>query len=449
MAYTTVPAGVFDVSGNEKDSIVLTGWVIDRVVDPTKVERAWAKLVETWPLLGSRLRKNKTSQAWEYHLYSTFSPARPRYVFKHEAKEGSIDAHYRYPRPSEQIVCAVKNNDDRLFSDGGPRSVTQLMTQDIPVTFLQVTTFSDASIIGLTTPHVLCDGHGNKEIGLALARILKGETVAPLRDGDPLVRYAGAPKDTEAPPSWRAFGFVDSAKFFATLAWDFAVNRDIENRELFVPAAEAERIKAEAMADLPDGEWVSTSDALVAFCLKCIHGNSTSDKPLNVLYSANLRRYLSDVLPKPFLHNGACTVVTPAIRLSEIPQMSLGALALLVRRTVREQTERPAVERWLRWRLANAGKLTLFFEPTGAWNGVTNWRDMKLMEIDFSGALPDGADRSVSCLYLWGMSFQPFPVRNFMGLVADDPRGGIWLGGFLSKRVWERPDGFGQFVKAG
>lgn len=162
------------------------------------------------------------------------------------------------------------------------------------------------------------------------------------------------------------------------------------------------------------------------------------------MYSANLRRYLSDVIPRPYLHNGACTVITPTLPLSEISRMSLGALALHIRRTVQDQTARPAVERWLRWRLANAGRLALFFEPTGAWNGVTNWRDMKLMDIDFSGAAAEGP---VKCVYLWGMSFQPFPVRNFMGLVADDPRGGIWIGGFFSKRVWERADGFGRFVK--
>ncbi|KZV86526.1 hypothetical protein EXIGLDRAFT_840716 [Exidia glandulosa HHB12029] len=457
MSPNIVPAGVFDVSGNEKDSIVITGWVVDRVLDPAKVERAWATVVQTWPLLGARLRKNKNTSAWEYHLYSSFSPSRHRYGFKHTHKDGPIDDHYAYARPTDSMTLTVKDNNDALFSDGGPRSVTQLMSEDIPITFLQVTTFTDASIIGLTTPHVLCDGHGNKEIGIALARILKGETVAPLPEGDPLAKYAetGKTSSLESPPSWRVFGLIDSAKFFATLAWDFAVNRDIENRELFVPTAEAERIKQQAMDDLRkehgDSEdiWISTSDALVAFCLQNIHGPTTSTTPLNVLYSANLRRYLSDVLPRPYLHNGACTVITPTLPLSAISSMSLGALALHIRRTVSEQTARPAVEHWLRWRLANAGRLTLFFEPTGAWNGFTNWRDMKLMEIDFSGALPDNEEGTAKCVYLWGMSFQPFPVRNFMGLVADDPRGGIWIGGFLSKRVWEREDGFGRFIRRG
>jgi hypothetical protein len=180
---------------------------------------------------------------------------------------------------------------------------------------------------------------------------------------------------------------------------------------------------------------------------QCVHPPTGSQTPLNVLYAANLRRYLADAVPKPYLHNGACTVVTPTLPLSAISTISLGALAHHVRQTVRSQTEPDAVRKWLSWRLSNAGRMTLFFEPTGAWNVVTNWRDMKLMEIDFSGALPEGAEKKVKCVYVWGNSFQPFPVRNCMGLVADDPSGGIWMGGFFTKGVWERKDGFGRFVK--
>jgi hypothetical protein len=164
---------------------------------------------------------------------------------------------------------------------------------------------------------------------------------------------------------------------------------------------------------------------------QCVHPPTRAQTPLNVLYAANLRRYLSGALPKLYLHNGACTVVTPTLPLSAISTLSLGALAYHIRQTVRSQTEPNAVKNWLRWRIANAGRMTLFFEPTGVWNVVTNWRDMKLMEIDFSGALPDGVDKKINCVYLWGNSYQSFPARNCMGLVADDPSGGIWFGGGL------------------
>lgn len=137
-----------------------------------------------------------------------------------------------------------------------------------------------------------------------------------------------------------------------------------------------------------------------------------------------MRRYLPNLVPQPYLHNGALLVITPTIPLSEISTMSLGSLAYMIRTSLKEQTNQEHIENWLRWRIANAGKLALFFEPSGAWNVVTNWRDMKLMEIDFSGALPsEESGKSVKCVYLYGNSFQPFPIRNCLGLVADDPNG--------------------------
>jgi len=62
----------------------------------------------------------------------------------------------------------MKRNPDQLYSERGIRSVAELMKRDLPVAQLQVTLFDDASLVGLTTPHVLCDGHGNKEIARAV-----------------------------------------------------------------------------------------------------------------------------------------------------------------------------------------------------------------------------------------------------------------------------------------
>lgn len=104
--------------------------------------------------------------------------------------------------------------------------------------------------------------------------------------------------------------------------------------------------------------------------------------------------------------------------------MSLGALAYHIRSPVRDQTEPEAIETFLKWRIKHAKRLCLFFRPNGgAWNVFTNWRDMKLMEIDFSGALPDNdggeeGKKQVKCLYIFAQTFQPLPVRNIMGLLA-------------------------------
>lgn len=207
---------------------------------------------------------------------------------------------------------------------------------------------------------------------------------------------------------------------------------------------------------------------------QCKHPPTGSNTPLNVFYTAGLRNVLS--LPDPFLHNAVCMVITPTLPVSAVSEMSLGALALHIRRTLESQTTPAAVDTWLRWRLQNAERQKVFFDPwRGQWDVVTNWREMRLMDVDFSDALPElstagdedpdcvrsssnavrrdsGAAedrklrRPVRCLYVWGNGIQPIPLRNWIGIWADDPSGGIWISGFFSRRVWEDKRGFGKFI---
>lgn len=82
---------------------------------------------------------------------------------------------------------------------------------------------------------------------------------------------------------------------------------------------------------------------------------------------------------------------------------------------------------------------------------------MKLMDVDFSAAIaqPSGVENGkaangdvekVRPVYVWGNGIQPIPLRNWVGIWADDPRGGMWVSAFLPKRIWDNRDGFGQFI---
>lgn len=141
-------------------------------------------------------------------------------------------------------------------------------------------------------------------------------------------------------------------------------------------------------------------------------------------------------------------VITPTLPLSAISDMSLGALALHIRRTLESQTTPTAIDRWIKWHIGTAGLTRVFFEPRGAYYVVTNWRDMSLMRADFSGALPDDSKPgTVQCVYMWGNGIQPIPLRNWIGLWADDPSGGVWMSAFLPKSIWENRAGFGKFIE--
>lgn len=79
-----------------------------------------------------------------------------------------------------------------------------------------------------------------------------------------------------------------------------------------------------------------------------------------------------------YIRNAARGVVLPTIPISFVHSLSLGELALIVRRTLQKELAPEATEDYLRWRLAkeNAGKTTVFMEPLGYWHVISNWRDM-------------------------------------------------------------------------
>ncbi|KAG8810791.1 hypothetical protein FRC17_002782 [Serendipita sp. 399] len=460
-----ISIGWMDRSTPAKDFILITGWVLDGVLDPIKVQKAFSRLVDIWPVLSARLRK-RPDGSWEYQIPTEFTPTRPKYIFKCVPKPGLLTQTYPYPKLSTRIVAHWIDPDEHvdLFSEGGPRSVKDYLEKDIPLLQLQLTTFEDASILGLTFPHVLCDAHGIRHIALALSRLLKGEEVLPMKEGDPFERYMHNNNNNKemsppkAPPNYKVLGIAQTVVLIIYMIWNYlwTLNANAQSRLFYIPAADVKRLKAEAMADLkrerPDDKdaWVSTSDTIGAFFIKNAHISSTSKKRLSVSIVVNLRNYLPNVVPSPYLHNAVASVIVAPTPIAEVAKKSLGEIAYLIRQSLRAGTHQDAAEGWVRWTLANFGKPMVFFDSTGKYNVITNWREMKLMDIDFSGGLSsssssDSKGQKVNCVYGYANSFQPWSVTDSFALFHDDPRGGMWAGGYLPKSVWENPKGFGQY----
>ncbi|KAF8884018.1 hypothetical protein BD779DRAFT_1538381 [Infundibulicybe gibba] len=444
---TTIRApGVLDTNFATK-SIVLVGWVLDKPIEPEKVEAAWGALNNAWPVLSARLRHNKNK--WEYHI-----PTSPHttYSFGRLSLDGSIHEHYEYSSPAKTISCSKKTSPLHLYMPYGPRSMKDIVNCDRAVAHLHVTTFADGSLVGLAIPHVVSDAGGLAAIIHALEGLINGgPPPAPQDSVDPYASYAmSTTQDVPAPPNWRLVNIAETISVYVQAIWTELFGAAMENRDIYFPAEDVKRIKSDAMEDIRKEHgkdtnlWVSSSDAILAFCLKCAHVDTYSSAPLNVFYTANIRKLFG--LPSTFMHNSVAYIITDTLPLSSIPTISLGALALHIRKTIEVQTTKPAVEKWLRWRLVNEGKLQICFDPwRGKWQITTNWREMDLLKIDYSGGLEKGGPGEVRCKYLWMDGLGPV-LRNWIGLIADEPDGGLWVAGTFSKQTWEDRRGFGKFI---
>ncbi|KAL5529816.1 hypothetical protein ACEPAG_5803 [Sanghuangporus baumii] len=462
MTHSTIPAGVLDAS-HATDHIILSGWVLDQPVNPAKIKVAWIALTESWPVLLARLRKNALGQL-EYIIPHGISLSGS---FAALAISDSIHNHYSYTRPSQTISCVPKRNPHHLFLPYAPKSIQELMDSDKPMCHLHVTNFDDAALIGLSVPHLLCDASGVAIIIKALCTLINsGAKPRPLNHHDPFASYKrkdGVAREVPAPPHWRLLTRLDRAILYIRQLWEHFLGSRVDNYDIFIPQLEVQRMKTQAMRDISiqygsnTGRYVSTSDVVLAFLLQCTHSSSTSHAPLNVFYTFNMRGALG--IREPFIHNAVAMVVTPPIPCSSVSKMTLGSLSLLIRDTLMVQTTPDSLKTWICWRLCNAGRPKSFFRPlNGRWNVVTNARAMNLMDIDFTGALDhhqterqDGDMKTVPavrCVYAWGNGIQPYQLRNWIGIWADDPSGGIWASAFLPTSVWKNKEGFGRFISS-
>ncbi|KAI0036668.1 hypothetical protein K488DRAFT_81908 [Vararia minispora EC-137] len=461
MASTIHPAGVFDVN-YVTEVIIAGGWVLDKTIDPSKIESAWRILIAAWPILVSRLRRDPQTKQWQFHIPNEPSIS-GSFASLHIA--GSLRSHYAYPPSTDTLSCAPPAEDpSHLFHPFGPKSVDELLTTDRPIVHLHVTTFDDGSIVGLTVPHILCDALGYMTIIRALCAVLKtGQAPPPLDFTDPFADYA--PKANEivpAPAYWQVLTTLGGIILLILSVWESLFRVTWENRNVYFPRSEVARIKEVAMEDIRNrygastNRFVSTGDAIIAYMLKvgATHPSSTSSAPFNLLYTATMQSLFSKPR-QPYLRNTTLLVVTPTIPTSSISKLPLGELALHLRDALQSQTKKEAVEPWLRWQLANVDKPKVFFKPWGKFNLATNVAALKVTTLDFSRALPDdkahaGGNTSggkVECV--WAVRLEgaaPGGSRNTMGLLREDENGGFWAYAHLPKTVWHDTRGFGRYL---
>lgn len=151
-----------------------------------------------------------------------------------------------------------------------------IINADRPVTHLHVTTFQDGSLVGLAVPHIVCDAGGVAAITRALEALINGgPPPAPHQTTDPFSSFV-MPSNTDvpAPPNWRLTNTLETLSVYAQAIWTMLFGSAMENRDVFFPQADVTRILADAMDDIrrehgnDTNLWVSSSDAVLAFCLK-------------------------------------------------------------------------------------------------------------------------------------------------------------------------------------
>ncbi|EIN04964.1 hypothetical protein PUNSTDRAFT_47207 [Punctularia strigosozonata HHB-11173 SS5] len=446
-----LPIGRLDAANPTNNIISNNGWLVDVPLDVLKLKMAWTQLNQAWPILSYRLKKNGRTGDLEFHMIEQSAIVLGS-GFTTATVAGPVASRFDYPKPTDSISCVPLDIPHHFFSHPSRCSANALLNKDVPVAALHVTRFDDATIVGLSVSHALVDGSGTKAIVLALLGILKGEEVLPLATHDAFETYPCA-EDVPPPTGFRVFSLWQMLTLVLVTIWDWLRSPRGGLRVVYIPAKDVARIKAQAMADIAakesekSGEWISTSDSIVAFLLKCMFASETRHRPVGVAYLVNIRKHFSSIIPPTYIRNANAGVSIAMPDAAAIPTTSLGTLSLLVRRTLQTQTQQAALVHYIQWRIAKPKQMPMFMEPTGAWAAFTNWREMDFMKIDWTPAALDPGSKRATCLYLHSFGYGPLNLRNAFVIGPDDPSGGIWALGALSDSVWKDVNGFGRYQR--
>lgn len=370
---------------------------------------------------------------------------------------------------------------------GAPETLEDyLAAADAPQLSLHVTSFADATLVGLAWPHTLMDVVGQGDLLRAWSLVLAGRdadvppvlgaredavvaaaSVAPSRPGN----GSGDAQGHAPTPEWgmtkqllTGWGML---AFGLRFAWDLLWSPPVSTRTVFLPRAFVASLRRRALQDLAvEGEeekqpFVSDGDVLTAWFARALAASQPT-RPLTVLHALNARFRLPELAAASsggvYLQNmavGAFAFLAP-----DLAAGPLGPAALENRRCLVEQAAEGQVRAFigaLRAKAdANGGvadPATMLCGPTDAVLApFTNWARADLFNAaDFSaavlggpGAEEEGGARRDNhkpgrIVFHHAQSMrQSAGARNVVVVLGKDTAENYWVQGLLVPATWAR-----------
>ncbi|RDW87132.1 uncharacterized protein DSM5745_03774 [Aspergillus mulundensis] len=454
-------------------NLVLT-WTLrfNDVLDADKLHASLCRLLEIgdWRKVGGRLRLNDNGRL-EIHSPNPFTAERPAVSYTHRTLTMDLEDHPLasiLPKPTKTPSLQQGPGAFQEFAvrENAPATLADFIYHDTPQLSLHITSFNDATLVGLSWPHTLMDVMGQQALLHAWSLVVAGREseVPPLlgaRD-DELCALADAPdaQKEESMLAEKRLRGVAMLMFALRFLWDMLWNWTVEARTVFLPKSVVDDLLHQARRDLavsaPDGDqdaekpFISEGDVLTAWASRAIARSLSRPRPITVLQVLNARFRLPSLIKAPgvYIQNmamGTFAFHSPAL----IKNGTLGPLALQNRRDLTAQaTEKQvlALLRELRQR-AKSGREPVIVcgEPNATLMIVSNWtRANALKTADFGGAVVRPGEQGPSRLNPPGTPVFHFPnsmrrdptQRNVVVVLGKDHGGNYWLAGMLRPQTW-------------
>jgi hypothetical protein len=333
-----------------------------------------------------------------------------------------------------------------------PKTSSNYIGSDRPVTGLRVVSFKDATIVNIHWLHIAADAMSLKAILENWVLVLQGREaeVPPLQgfDDDPL-RELGLHPTEKFDLAGSELSKLGTASYALRNGYNIALGKK-ENRTLFVPAAFVAKLHKTAAQELRDegitDAFLTDNDVITAWFSRLAFSHLPPEKPVTIMQAMSIRRALEgDLLPpgKPFVSN--CLSYTSVLKTKKDVDKSLGLLARDIRQGINKHGSREQIEAYWAMGRANAwplGPMPVFFGKSNMHHiGYSNWKKVEANLTDFSAA----------CVAKRDASLYPSFVSQIQGGIAypdgfiitgKDAQNNYWLEGYRPAGLWTHVEKF-------
>ncbi|KAK7191947.1 BCL5p [Paraphaeosphaeria sporulosa] len=458
------PVHTFDDPG--RNEVIVTSWTMrfNDVLDKDKLHKSLAKLLEIgdWRKAGGRLRQKGQGQL-EIYTPRTYTAERPPLSFTSQTYNMAIEDHplaARLPAASEKPHLHPAPEEFREFAapPGAPETLDNYLAGDIPMISLHVTSFQNATLVGIAWPHTLMDVMGQQALLRAWSLVLAGRMseVPPMLGAreDFLIKAADKSGTLEEdyvlkPQIMKTWALV---KVLLNLVWDLCWYKSAETRTIFLPKRAVANLRLEAQRQLPGEEEVSENDVLTAWTIRAVASALPKPRSITAVHALNARFRLRSLVDAPgiFVQNmvvAAFTFVEHSIAIGP-----LGPIARLNRQHLRKQaTEAQILANLRELRKQPPGRVDpvsmICGDPDALLMPFTNWSRADLIHaVDFGDAVLKVGDHGPSRInppgtfvYHHAAAMKPNPAaRNFIMVLGQDHGGNQWITGILLRPAWAK-----------
>lgn len=334
-----------------------------------------------------------------------------------------------------------------------------------PQISLHVTSFTDATLVALSWPHVLMDASAGKALLSGWSSVVAGrESDAPLVIGardDILLQAAMSDKAQPCEEFKLEKNRLTGVKllvFSLRCLWDKFWNPPRQQRAVFIPEAVLDKLKADVRQEIAnesqssqDVPFVSESDILIAWICQAAASTISKPRPLSIMSFLDIRSRIPEIrnLAGVFLQN--MVLSTYAFISPQTATSSIGAIAMSHRRHFAQQSTEAQTLSFLKsvYRDIDVTKKPrLFFgEPSAVPVLINNVSKAELIKIvDFSQAvlrqgesLETRKNPSGTMITYWNEGLERgWSGFNVCWMQGRDHDGNFWMMANLLPRTWAK-----------